>query len=69
MKTHRDLFHINTYTEILKTDIYLGALTATSLCTQIAFKPTSKINFQRISYQMENHSGEKESGSLLKSKV
>lgn len=58
MKTHRDLFHINTYTEILKTDIYLGALTATSLCTQIAFKPTSKIDFQRISYQMENLSSD-----------
>lgn len=54
LNAHKDLFHINAYTEMLKTDIYLAGLVVINLCRQLAFSNSTRIQFFRINYQIDN---------------
>lgn len=54
LHAHKNLFYINAYTEMLKTDIYLAGLVTINLCRQLAFSNSTRIQFFRINYQIDN---------------
>ena len=54
MNIHKDLFHINAYAEMIKTDIYLSGLVTVNICRELSFENTDIAQFFRIETQNEN---------------
>lgn len=51
MNIHKDLFHINAYAEMIKTDIYLSGLVTVNICRELSFENTNITQFLRIDNQ------------------